>query len=68
MLKELFITYLAMGAIKHFTSIQEVDDYDSGYDHGWNKYCHIGLSKHPDAAAVCREISGPKIETESPQF
>src|SRR5215469_3745027 len=41
---------------------------DSGYNHGWNKYCHIGLSKHPDAAAVCREISGPKIETESPQF
>ncbi|MGB8936023.1 MAG: hypothetical protein WCC17_13050 [Candidatus Nitrosopolaris sp.] len=28
------------GAIKNFTSLQEVNDCDSGYDDGWNKYCH----------------------------
>ena len=51
-----------MGAIKHFTSIQEVDDYDSGYDHGWNKYCHIGLARHPNAAVAACPIYGPKTE------
>jgi hypothetical protein len=40
------------GAIKNFTSLQQVNDCDSGYDDGWNKYCHTGLAKHPDAAAV----------------
>jgi hypothetical protein len=30
------------GAIKNFTSLQNVNDSDSGYDHGWNKYCHMG--------------------------
>jgi len=44
-------------AIKHFTSVQEVNDCDSGYDQGWNNYCHIGLANHPD---VCPGISGPK--------
>src|SRR5215469_1377382 len=50
------------GAIKHFTSVQEVNDCDSGYDQGWNKYCDIGLAKHADSAAVCPGISGPKTE------
>jgi hypothetical protein len=31
------------GAIKNFTSLQQVNDCDSGYDHGWDKYSHIGL-------------------------
>jgi hypothetical protein len=26
------------GAIKNFTSLQQVNDCDSGYNHGWNKY------------------------------
>jgi hypothetical protein len=50
------------GAIKNFTSLQQVNDCDSGYDDGWNKYCHMGLAKHPDIAASC-PISGPKTET-----
>src|SRR5215467_9613340 len=50
------------GAIKQFTSVQQVNDCDSGFDQGWNKYCHIGLANHPDAAAVCPGISGPKTE------
>jgi len=41
------------GAIKNFTSLQQVDDCDSGYDDGWNKYCHIGLARHSDAGASC---------------
>jgi hypothetical protein len=49
---------------KSYTSLQQVNDCDSGYDDGWNKYCHIGLAKHPDVAASC-PISGPKTETES---
>jgi hypothetical protein len=53
------------GAIKHFTSVQEVNDCDSGYDDGWNRYCHIGLAKHPDSAASCTGIAGPKTEIES---
>ena len=52
------------GAIKNFTSLQQVNDCDSGYDHGWNKYCHMGLARHPNAAASC-PISGLKSETES---
>jgi hypothetical protein len=55
------------GAIKNFTSLQQVNDCDSGYDHGWNKYCHMGLARHPDTAAAC-PISGPKTETESSQY
>ncbi|MGA9153321.1 MAG: hypothetical protein WBZ36_22305 [Candidatus Nitrosopolaris sp.] len=55
------------GAIKNFTSLQQVNDCDSGYDDGWNKYCHMGLAKHPDVAANC-PISGPKTETESSQY
>ncbi len=31
------------GAIKNFTSLQQVNDCDSGYDDGWNKYCQIGF-------------------------
>jgi hypothetical protein len=54
------------GAIKNFTSLQQVNDCDSGYDDGWNKYCHMGLARHP-AAASC-PISGPKTETESSQY
>ena len=50
------------GAIKHFTQAQQVSDCGSGYDDGWNKYCHIGLAKHPDPAASCPGISGPKTE------
>jgi hypothetical protein len=50
------------GAIKNFTSLQQVNDCDSGYDQGWNKYCQIGLAKHADSAAVCPGISGPKTE------
>ncbi|MFY9795151.1 MAG: hypothetical protein WAK17_21960 [Candidatus Nitrosopolaris sp.] len=50
------------GAIKNFTSLQQVNDCDSGYNDGWNKYCHTGLAKHPDIAASC-PISGPKTET-----
>ena len=53
------------GAIKNFTSLQEVNDCDSGYDHGWNKYCHIGLARHPNAPVACPGISGPKTEIES---
>jgi hypothetical protein len=48
-----------------FTSLQQVNDCDSGYDHGWNKYCHIGLAKRPDAAASCPGISDAKTEIES---
>ena len=55
------------GAIKNFTSLQQVNDCDSGYNDGWNKYCHIGLARHPNAAAAC-PISGPKTETESSQY
>ena len=51
------------GAIENFTSLQQVNNCDSGYDHGWNKYCHIGLARHPNAAADC-PISSPKTETE----
>jgi hypothetical protein len=50
------------GAIKNFTSLQQVNDCDSGYNDGWNKYCHMGLAKHPDIAASC-PISGPNTET-----
>src|SRR5215831_2741295 len=53
------------GAIKDFTSLQQVNDCDSGYDQGWNKYCQIGLAKHADSAAVCPGISGPKAEIKS---
>ena len=53
------------GAIKHFTSVQEVNDCDSGYDEGWNQYCHIGLAKHSNPAAACAGISGSKTEIES---
>jgi hypothetical protein len=45
------------GGIKHFT-LQEEDACDSGYDRGWNKYCHIGLTRHPDPAASCPVIPG----------
>ena len=44
------------GAIKNFTSLQQVNDCDSGYDHGWNKYCHMGLARHPDTAAACPNL------------
>ncbi|MGC2571249.1 MAG: hypothetical protein WA364_07025 [Candidatus Nitrosopolaris sp.] len=50
------------GAIKNFTSLQQVNDCDSGYDQGWNNYCHIGLAKHADAAAICPGTSGSKTE------
>ncbi len=53
------------GAVKNFTSLQQVNDCDSGYDDGWNKYCHMGLARHSNAAADC-PISGPK--TESSQY
>jgi hypothetical protein len=53
------------GAIKNFTSLQQVNDCDSGYDQGWDKYCHIGLAKHADSAAVCPGISGSKTQIKS---
>jgi len=56
------------GAIKNFTSLQQVNDCDSGYDQGWNKYCQIGLAKHADSAAVCPGISGPKTVIKSTQY
>jgi hypothetical protein len=37
----------------NFTSLQQVNDCDSGYNHGWNKYCHTVLARHPNAAASC---------------
>src|SRR5215831_1829901 len=40
------------GAIKNFTSLQQVNDCDSGYDQGWNKYCQIGLAKHADSTGT----------------
>jgi hypothetical protein len=40
------------GAIKNSTSLQQVNDCDLGYDDGWNKYCHMGLARHSNAAAV----------------
>jgi hypothetical protein len=55
------------GAIKNFTSLQQVNDCDSGYDDGWNKYCHMGLARHSNAAADC-PISSPKTETESSRY
>jgi hypothetical protein len=55
------------GAIKNFTSLQQVNDCDSGYDDGWNKYCHMGLARHSNAAADC-PISSPKTETTSSQY
>jgi hypothetical protein len=30
----------------NLTSLQQVDDCDSGYNDGWNKYCHMGLARH----------------------
>ncbi|MGC2684690.1 MAG: hypothetical protein WA323_22750 [Candidatus Nitrosopolaris sp.] len=45
------------GAIKHFTQ-QQVNDCHSGYDDGWNKYCHIGFAKHSDVAASCPSSIG----------
>ena len=44
------------GAIKNFTQVQQVDDCDSGYDDGWNKYCHMGLARHADAASSCPSL------------
>jgi hypothetical protein len=41
------------GAIKNFISLQQVNDCDSGYDDGWNKYCDIGLARHHDTVAAC---------------
>ncbi len=41
------------GAIKNFTQVQQVDDCDSGYNDGWNKYCHISFARHSDAGASC---------------
>jgi hypothetical protein len=41
------------GGVKNFTSLQQVNDCDLGYDQGWNKYCHIGLARHADAASSC---------------
>jgi hypothetical protein len=41
------------GAIKNFTSLQQVNDCDSGYNHGWDKYCNIGLAGHHNAGASC---------------
>jgi hypothetical protein len=55
------------GSIKNFTSLQQVNDCDSGYDDGWNKYCHMGLARHSNAAADC-PISSPKTETESSRY
>ena len=55
------------GTFKNFT-LQQVNDCDSGYDHGWNKYCHIGLARHPDPAAACPGISGPKTQIKSSQY
>jgi hypothetical protein len=55
------------GAIKNFTSLQQVNDCDSGYDDGWNKYCHMSLARHSNAAADC-PISSPKTETESSRY
>jgi len=60
-----YLSTNATGAINNFTQVQQVDDCDSGYDDGWNKYCHIGLAKHPDTAANCPGISGPKTAIES---
>ena len=55
------------GAIKNFTSLQQVNDCDSGYDDGWNKYCTMSLARHSNAAADC-PISSPKTETESSRY
>jgi hypothetical protein len=41
------------GAIKNFTSLQQVNDCDLGYNHGWNKYCNMGLARHSDAGTSC---------------
>ncbi len=46
-----------IGVIKHFT-LQEINDCDSGYNSGWNQYCHIALAKHPDLAASCPVFPG----------
>ena len=49
-----YLTTNVTGAIKNFTSLQQVNDCDSGYDDGWSKYCHIGLAaRHSDAGASC---------------
>jgi hypothetical protein len=37
----------------NITSLQQVDDCNSGYDDGWNKYCHTGLARYSDAGASC---------------
>jgi hypothetical protein len=37
----------------NLTSLQQVDDCDSGYNDGWNKYCHMGLARHPNTGASC---------------
>jgi len=47
------------------TTSKQVNNCDSGYDHGWNKYCHIGLARHLNDAAACPGISDPKAEIES---
>jgi len=57
-----YLSSNATGAIKNFTSLQQVNDCDSGYDQRWTKYCHIGLAERPDPAAVCPGISSSKTE------
>jgi len=52
------------GVIKNFTSLQQVNDCDSGYDQGWNKYSHIGLAKHADSAGTRPGVT----ETRSSQY
>ena len=52
------------GAIKNFISLQQVNDCDSGYDQGWNKYSHIGLAKHADSAGTRPGVT----ETRSSQY
>ena len=39
-----YLSTSVTGAIKHFTSLRQVNDCDTGYNDGWNKYCHIGLA------------------------
>ncbi len=56
-----YLSTSVTGANKNFTSLQQVNDCDSGYDDGWNKYCHMGLARHSNAAADC-PISSPKTE------
>ncbi len=41
-------------------ALQQLNDCDSGYDDGWNKYCHMGLARRLIVLELVRESPKPK--------